>query len=368
MTGRPPTTEILSRYRDPSLVRSLAASIARHSLGGEVRFMHVCGTHEHAIGEYGIRDLLPSWLRVIAGPGCPVCVCPAADIELAARLALERKVILASFGDLVRVPAPLSLAEAKTRGADIRVVYSARDAVDLARSEPTREVVFFAVGFETTACTIAAAIAEEPGPNFSILCSHRLIPPALEALLSMEGPKLSGYILPGHVMTVTGTEEYTAFASRHHVPLAVAGFEPVDILLAIEALVRQIEEGSSSLYNGYPRAVRPEGNTTAKERIREVFEPCDASWRGIGVIPGSGLRLRERYERYDALRRFGVAPDPDVRDIEPGCSCHLIMLGRLDPPECPLFGRRCVPERPVGPCMVSMEGTCHAWYRHRRPT
>jgi hydrogenase expression/formation protein HypD len=361
-----PPADPTERFRDPALVRRLVASITHRNPGRPVRFMHVCGTHENFIGQYGIRDLLPPWLGIIAGPGCPVCVCPAAEIDLAARLALERGVTLATFGDVLRVPARLSLAAAKGRGADVRVVYSPADAITLARHEPRKEVVFFAVGFETTACTVASVLALNPPPNFSIVCSHRLIPPALQALLAVDGPRLAGYLLPGHVMAVMGTGEYEVFPREHRMPLAVAGFEPVDILLAIDHLVAQVVAHEPVLYNGYPRAVRPEGNVVARERIAEVFEPCDAAWRGIGTIPRSGLRLREAYRDRDATARFGLAPDPEIRDIEPGCSCHLIMLGQREPNECGLFGTRCTPEDPVGPCMVSMEGTCRAWYRHGR--
>ncbi|HEY3355846.1 MAG TPA: hydrogenase formation protein HypD [Polyangia bacterium] len=354
------------RFRDPALVARLVASLAARAPGRPLRFMHVCGTHENFIGQYGIRDLLPPWLKIIAGPGCPVCVCPAAEIDLAARLALERGVVLATFGDVLRVPARLSLAAAKAQGADVRIVYSPADAVALAVKEPRQEVVFFAVGFETTACTVASVLALAPPPNFSIVCSHRLIPPALAALLAVDGPGLAGYLLPGHVMAVMGTREYEVFPTRHAMPLAVAGFEPVDILLALDHLVGQVVDGTPALFNGYPRAVRPEGNVVARQRIDEVFEACDAPWRGIGTIPRSGLRLRPAYRDRDATARFGLAPDPAIPDIEPGCSCHLIMLGAREPDECGLFGTRCTPESPVGPCMVSMEGTCRAWYRHGR--
>jgi hydrogenase expression/formation protein HypD len=357
--------DVAARFRDTELVRRLARDIARRDPGRAVRFMHVCGTHENYIGQYGIRDLLPPWLKVIAGPGCPVCVCPAAEIDLAARLALEHKeVVLATFGDVLRVPARLSLAASKAQGGDVRVVYSAADAVAIAQAEPQRQVVFFAVGFETTACTVASTLALDPGPNFSIVCSHRLIPPALEALLKVDGPVLAGYLLPGHVMTVMGTEEYEVFPRQHRVPLAVTGFEPVDILLAIDKLVEQVVAGAPALYNGYPRAVKAEGNPVAKARIAEVFAPCDASWRGIGTIPRSGLALRPDFQRYDACARFGARPDPSIRDIEPGCSCHLIMLGQREPAECTLFATRCTPESPVGPCMVSSEGSCAAYYKY----
>lgn len=363
----------LAGLRDAVAVRRLAEAVAQFDPGRPLRVMHVCGTHENALCQFGLRDLLPRWVKLVAGPGCPVCVCPAADLDLAARLALDAGVTLATFGDVVRVPARLSLLEAKALGADVRVVYGIDDAVRLAAAEPGREVVFFAVGFETTACTTAAVLARPLPANFSILASHRLVPPALEALLASEGEALDGFVLPGHVLAVAGLADYRRLAERRGAPMAVAGFEPVDLLLAVEHLARRACEragrppGPEAVFNGYSRLVREEGNPAALRLMDEAFEPCDAAWRGIGVIPGSGYRIRERWAAHDAERRFGIAPDPDLPDIHPGCRCGEVLLGHLEPEGCPLFGKACHPDRPVGPCMVAFEGTCHARIRHGGP-
>lgn len=362
--------ELLSRFRDAAAVHRLAEAIARLDPGRELRVMHVCGTHENALCQFGLRDLLPTWLRLVAGPGCPVCVCPAADLDLAARLA-EKGVVLATFGDVVRVPARISLLDARAQGADVRVVYGIDDAVKIAEETPGREVAFFAVGFETTACTTAAALARNLPKNFSILVSHRVVPPALEALLASEGAALDGFVLPGHVTAVAGLADYEALARKSGIPMAVAGFEPVDLLVAVEHLARRARERRpaepEAVFNGYTRLVRAEGNPAARRLVDEVFEPCDAAWRGIGVIPGSGQRIRARYAAHDAQRRFALAPDPDLRDVHPGCRCGEVLLGRIEPEDCPLFRKACNPDRPVGPCMVAFEGTCHARFRHGRP-
>jgi hydrogenase expression/formation protein HypD len=357
---------LFDRFSDPCLVKGLAERIAALDPGRGLRFMHVCGTHENAIARYGIRELLPPWVEVIAGPGCPVCICPPTDIDLAVRLALEREVTVTTFGDMLKVPARISLEEARSRGADVRVVYSIADAVALARREPQRQVVFFAVGFETTAVTTAAALAANPPDNFSIVPSHRLIPPAIVALLSTPGVTLDGYVLPGHVLTVAGTADYEAFQQAHpSVALAVAGFEPVDLVNSILRLVEIARAPGGHIANTYSRAVRREGNPVAIRLMQQVFQPEDASWRGIGVIPGSGLGLAPEYARFDARARFQVEVDHTVEDIKPGCRCDRIMLGLQKPTDCPLFGRACRPESPYGPCMVSMEGTCRVWHRYR---
>jgi hydrogenase expression/formation protein HypD len=364
----PSQAALMAGFRDPAAVRRLVDGIAAFQPGRELRLMHVCGTHENALCQFGLRDLLPRWVRLVAGPGCPVCVCPAADIDLAVRLATEHGVTVASFGDVVRVPARGTLLEAKARGGDCRVVYGIDDAIKLARANPERQVVFFAVGFETTACTTAAALQRGVPPNFSVLCSHRLVPPALEALVASEGPTLDGFILPGHVIAVAGLTDYRALGERHGIPMAVAGFEPVDLLLAIERLVRSAArrspDGKQELFNAYSRLVREQGNPAARKAMDEVFEPCDAAWRGIGVIPRSGYRLRERYAAFDAARRFDISPDPTIPDTHPGCRCGQVLLGRLEPEDCPLFSGACHPENPIGPCMVAFEGTCHARFRH----
>jgi hydrogenase expression/formation protein HypD len=365
---------LLAGYRDAAAVRRLCEAIAQFDPGRELRLMHVCGTHENALCQFGLRDLLPRWVKLVAGPGCPVCVCPAADLDMAARLAMEHAVTLTTFGDVVRVPARVSLLEAKARGADVRVVYGIDDAVALARQDPSRQVAFFAVGFETTACTTAAALVRELPDNFSVLVSHRLVPPALAALLASEGEALDGFILPGHVTAVAGLADYRALAGRTGAPMAVAGFEPVDLLLAVEHLARRGRERrkgqphqAEQVFNGYSRIVRDEGNPQARRAMDEAFEVVDAAWRGIGVIPASGYRVRERFAAHDAARRFGLAPDATLADTHPGCRCGEVLLGRVEPEDCPLFGKACNPDRPIGPCMVAFEGTCHARFRHGAP-
>lgn len=345
-------------------IEGLVREVASLDPGRPVRLMHVCGTHENALCRHGLRAVLPPWLCLVAGPGCPVCVCPASDIDLACRMAARPAVTLCTFGDVVRVPARGTLMGARASGADVRVVYSVADAVDIARASRDREVVFFAVGFETTACTTAAVLLADPPANFAILCSHRLIPPALEALLASDSGGLDGFLLPGHVSTVIGGLAYEPLAARSRRPMVVAGFEPADILRALRDLVGQVVRGESSVGNAYPRAVRPEGNRVALGAMERVFEPCDAAWRGLGTLPGSGLALRGEFRDRDARGRLGLDADPTVPDFEPGCRCGEVLMGRVEPDECPLFGTGCTPESPVGPCMVGFEGTCHARRRH----
>ncbi len=353
-----------SPFRDPGLVKGLAEAIAKLDPGRKIRIMHVCGTHEHEIAHHGLRSLLPGWLEVIAGPGCPVCVCPVSELDLGAVLGLEHGVTVTSFGDLIRVPGRISLEEARSRGADVRVVTSVADAVDLARREPDREVVFMAVGFETTACTTAAAVLADPPPNFSLLTSHRTVPAALEALLSHPRLALDGFLLPGHVTTVDGFVAYEELSERLGLKTAIAGFEPADILSGLLAVVQRIVEDRPGVDNRYPRAVRREGNRAARRAMDMVFEPIDAPWRGLGVIPGSGLGLREPYHHLDAIRRYCLEPDRSLDVPDPVCRCDEILLGLATPADCPLFGTGCTPEHPHGACMVSLEGTCAAWYRH----
>ncbi len=381
----------LEDYRDPTQVRALARSLAElrtcvrgAQLSRPLRIMHVCGTHENALCEYGLRSLLPDWIRLIAGPGCPVCVCPAADIDIAVRLASSHDVILATFGDVVRVPARGTLLEAKARGAAVRVVYGIADAVALAQELPHKQVVFFAVGFETTACTTAAALKRGVPPNFSVLVSHRIVPPALDALLRLERDSLDALILPGHVLTVTGLDDYRSLgAAQPIVPMAVAGFEPVDLMLAIHQLVECVATRASVqdrptpaaagrdepvVFNGYSRAVRAAGNPTALRTLTDVFERADAVWRGLGTIAASGYRLRAPYAAHDAMLRFGLSPDPTIPDMHEGCRCGDVLLGRSEPEDCPLYATACNPDRPIGTCMVAFEGTCRARFRsHSKP-
>lgn len=356
----------LGGFRDPGLVRRLTRQLAGIKSPRQLTFMHVCGTHENAIARGGLRALLPSWLRIIAGPGCPVCVCPPAEIDLAVRLALEHDAIVATFGDMLNVPGRLSLGQARALGGDVRVVQGAVDAVRIAADNPGRPTVLLAVGFETTACTTAAALLADPPPNLSLVLSHRLIPPALTALLGMEQLSTDGFLLPGHVLTVTGSAPYEPIAAGSGKPMVVAGFEPVDILLGLLRLAESaLQGGGGRVVNSYPRAVRREGNRRALAAMEQVFVAEDARWRGLGPIPASGLGLRPTLRHHDAQERFGISPDPGLPESLPGCQCGQVMLGLVEPEECGLFGSGCTPDTPQGPCMVSFEGTCRSRYLYR---
>ncbi|MGY4706645.1 hydrogenase formation protein HypD [Candidatus Bipolaricaulota sp. J31] len=353
----------LFRLRDPARAEALARAMRRFSPARLVKIVHVCGTHEAAIAEHGLRSLLPEGVEVYEGPGCPVCVTSTADINLAVKLALEEGVILCTFGDMLRVPGTeLTLEEARAQGADVRVVLSAADAVRVAKENPDKEVVFFAVGFETTAPGTAAVLLEAPPDNFSVLCSHKLIPPALEALLQ-ENTAVDGFLAPGHVSTIIGSNAYRELAGKYRVPVVVGGFEPLDVLYAIALILKQIAEGRAEVENAYPRAVRPEGNTRARELMGRVFRVVDASWRGIGTIPASGLELADGFARYNARERFGLDAETGEED-PPGCRCPEIIMAKAVPTDCPLFGASCTPLSPVGPCMVGAEGACSIWYRY----
>jgi len=336
--------------------------------------MEVCGTHTMAVARAGLRSVLPEGLRLVSGPGCPVCVTPVGYVDRALALAARPDVTVVTFGDLVRVPgsargepgtpAP-SLARAQADGADVRVVYSPLGALEVARCQPGREVVFLGVGFETTAPAVAAAVlrAREEGlDNLSVLSAHKTIPGAMEALVLSGELGLDGFLCPGHVSVVIGPEPYAPLAERHGVACAIAGFEPEEIVRGLVSLAAQVDEGRPRVDNCYPGAVRPGGNPAARARMEEVFAPADSVWRGVGTIPGSGLELREELSGMDAARRFEVElPEP----VEPsGCRCGDVLRGVLDPADCPLFGRRCTPEAPQGACMVSSEGSCAARYQH----
>ncbi len=362
------SNSILQSIHDPAIMKPLADALGKHVLKQPLAIMHVCGTHEHAIAKAGIRSILPEGLRLIAGPGCPVCVCPSHDIDLAIGAAMRDGVILTTFGDMFRVPSiNSSLEMVKAKGRAVRVVYSPMDAVRIARDNPFKEVIFVAVGFETTAGPIAATLAADPPRNFTIIPSLRLIPPALTFLLERAGSALNGFILPGHVSTVLGRRGYLFLETGYGMPGVIAGFEPLDILRAIIDLVNQAENGMPArVVNLYKRVVTENGNRKARESIYRVFEPVDASWRGIGVIPESGLSLRSEFEHLDAVRKLGLEPFAESVDVMPGCICHLVILGDAEPEECPLFGTVCTPRKPTGPCMVSSEGTCRARYQYRR--
>jgi hydrogenase expression/formation protein HypD len=330
----------------------------------DLTFMEVCGTHTMAIARHGLRELLPPGLRLVSGPGCPVCVTAMADLDRVIALAHLPRVTLVTFGDLLRVPASRSsLAAERAAGADVRVVYSARDAVAIAAADPSREVVFAGIGFETTAPTVAASLLEARAlgvGNFSVLSLHKTMPLPLKALLELGETPVSGFILPGHVSVVTGSRCYEFLARDYRVAGVVAGFEPHDVLLALLMLVRQ---AAPVIEIEYTSAVQAEGNLVAQRLLEQVFMPGDAEWRGLGVIPGSGLLLREEFAAMDADRRFAVDPG---ETLEPsGCRCGEVLRGVIDPVECALFGRRCTPQDPVGACMVSSEGACAARYRYR---
>ncbi|MCP4688825.1 MAG: hydrogenase formation protein HypD [Desulfobacterales bacterium] len=355
----------MEEYKDPRISRSLAEKIKRESRKS-IRLMEVCGTHTMSIFRNGIREILPETIALLSGPGCPVCVTAQKEIDAFIDLAGREEVIVATFGDLIRVPGgETSLQKRRAAGGDVRVVYSAQDALEIAKKNPDKNVVFPGVGFETTAPTIAASIlfAEREGiDNFTVFSAHKLVPPALAALMEAEDVNVDGFILPGHVSVIIGVRSYEPFFETHRIPCVIAGFEPVDMLQAISMLVEAIEDDAPRLENAYPRAVTREGNPRAMEIMNQVFEIADVAWRGVGPIPQSGLKIREAYARFDAERRFDIAPSE--ADDPKGCACGAILTGVITPPECPLYKKVCTPSEPVGPCMVSSEGTCAAYYRY----
>jgi len=359
------TMEQLARFRNAELVKRVVEQIRKIAPPYPVKICHVCGTHEWTISHYGLRSLLPESVDVIAGPGCPVCIVPAAEIDEAIKLALEKNVTIASFGDLVRVPASkMSLQDAKADGGDVRVVYSASDAIKMALKEPNRDFALFAVGFETTAPSTAVEVLKKPPTNLSFLVSHRLIPPAMELLLGVGDLHIDGFIAPGHVSTIIGMKPYEMFPRAYRMPTVVAGFEPVDVLFAISMLLQQIGAKDAKLENEYSRAVAWDGNLKAQKLISQVFDVVDGSWRGLGRVPASALALKAEFGEFDARRKYGVKI-AKARDLLPGCLCHLVMIGKIKPPECSLYMKVCTPQTPQGACMVSMEGTCRIWARHK---
>ena len=355
----------VDEYRDPAAIRATLDRIEA-DLTSSWTLMEVCGGQTHSILKFGLDQLLPARIRLIHGPGCPVCVTPLEQIDRALAIAAMPGTVFCSFGDMLRVPGSGGdLLLAKARGADVRIVYSPMDAVAIARREPFRRVVFFAVGFETTAPANAMAVytaARERIENFSMLVAHVLVPPALESLLSATGCEIDGLLAPGHVCVVTGYRDYEAIAARHHVPIVVTGFEPLDLLRGVHAAIRQLEQGRATVENQYARVATADGNAAAARIIRTVFSVCDRTWRGIGEIPASGYRLSPAYERFDAEHVFGLA---DVRVGEPAeCLSGRVLQGRLRPTECPHFGKRCKPEHPLGATMVSSEGACAAYFQY----
>ena len=355
----------MDEYRDPKIARRLLAEIEKTSKR-DIRLMEVCGTHTMSIFRSGIRSALPESISLLSGPGCPVCVTAQNEIDAFIHLSRVDDVVVATFGDLMRVPgSESSLQKERAKGRDVRVVYSTFDALDMAKQNPDKKIVFLGVGFETTAPTIAAAIisARDMGlHNFFVFSAHKLIPPALFALLATEGLSIDGLILPGHVSVIIGTRAYLRLVEDYHVPCAVAGFEPVDILQAVHVLVEQLEKKSAHLENCYPRAVTFDGNKKAQQVMETVFKKVDALWRGLGTIPRSGLCIRDEFSAYDAQKAFDVSL-PQAEDPQ-GCICGDILTGKKTPPQCPLYRTVCTPVDPVGPCMVSSEGTCAAFYRY----
>jgi hydrogenase expression/formation protein HypD len=357
----------LSEYRDGGLASKMVEHI-RATSKTPARFMEICGTHTVAIFKHGIRDVIPKHIDLISGPGCPVCVTAARDIDKAIKCARIPNVIVTTFGDMMRVPGSgSSLKKEKSLGADVRMVYSTMDAVEIAKQNPDKKVVFIGIGFETTAPTIAASVVAASAQgvdNFLVLSSHKLLPPAMDALLSGNDLDVTGFICPGHVSVIIGVAPYQAVVEKYKKPCVIIGFEPLDILQGISMLVDQVEAGEPRVEIQYRRAVPAAGNPNARKVMDQVFEPCDAPWRGLGWIPKSGLAFREAYRAFDAEALFDLevsdSPEP------PGCKCGEVLKGLVKPIDCKLFRKACNPENPIGPCMVSSEGTCAAYYRFSR--
>ena len=357
----------IEEYRDSELCKRLIAGIQQFS-AGDVCLMEVCGTHTVSIFRNGMRTILPESISLLSGPGCPVCVTAQRDIDAFIELAKRKDVIVATFGDLMRVPGTYSsLQRERANGADIRVVYSAFDALVVAQKHPDKKVVFLGVGFETTAPTVAAAVLlakKQDIRNFLVFSALKLVVPALEALVSTPTLNIDGFMLPGHVSVVIGTKAYRGFFEHHQLPCVVAGFEPVDILHAISLLVEQSAHQQPRLENAYERAVKFEGNLKAQETMEKVFEATEVPWRGLGALPASGLKIKETFKALDAAEALEL--DVSYSKEPKGCGCGDILRGLKQPTECPLFSTACNPAHPIGPCMVSSEGTCAAYFRYQR--
>lgn len=367
----------VDEYRDGKLARKIAQDIRNEvQAGKDYYFMEFCGGHTHAIFRYGIPDLLPENIHLVHGPGCPVCVLPIDRIDAAIELAARHQVVLCAYGDMMRVPGSnkVSLLKAKAEGADIRMVYSCSDALNIAQNEPDKQVVFFAIGFETTTPPTAIIIkqADKLGlQNFSVFCNHVLTPSAITTILEspeireMGTLKLDGFIGPAHVSTIIGSQPYEYFAEEFQKPVVIAGFEPLDVLQALVMLIRQVNEGRAEVENEFVRAVTRDGNNKAKQLVSEVFElRAEFGWRGLGKVPYSGLRIKEKYRHLDAELRFTLSPSQGKENR--ACECPAILRGVKKPQDCKLFGKACTPENPLGSCMVSSEGACAAYYSYGR--
>ena len=356
----------LAAFKDPQLARGLIESIGKLAPAGGATLMEVCGTHTVAIARNGIRNLMPPGTRLASGPGCPVCVTSNRDIDTVIALARIPNVTIATFGDMTRVPGSTSsLLKEQAAGRSVQIVYSPLDALALAAQRPEREIVFVGVGFETTTPLVAMAIKRAAAAdlkNFTVFAAHKNMPGALEAIINDPQLKLDALILPGHVSTIIGAAPYEFLAKKYGIPGVITGFEPVDVLQGIAMIMRQLHEGRAEIEIAYARGVMPQGNPTALAAIDEVFETCPAIWRGLGRIDGSGYRIREEFSRFDAVRHF--QPDVEPTQDPKGCRCGDVLRGIMAPNECPLFRKVCTPENPVGPCMVSSEGSCAAYYRY----
>ena len=360
----------LSRAQQRQVAGELVAEIGRlaEKCGRHLRFMEVCGTHTVSIFRAGIRQMLPENVELVSGPGCPVCVTPDEYMDKAIAYAQREDVIITTFGDMLKVPGTeSSLSEAKAAGADIRIVYSPLDSLQVAKENPDKKVIFLAVGFETTAPTAAATVlaAEQAGlQNLYMLSAQKLVPPALRLLIDDPEVLVDGFILPGHVSVVTGTEVFRFLETEYHIPGVVTGFEPLQILRSLYRLTRQVAEGVAKIENEYGSVVKPEGNPTSLAVTEKVYEPVTAKWRGIGEIPASGLKMRETYKAYDIEEVLPLPAGQLPAPKKTGCRCGEVLKGIVTPHDCPLFGKACVPTHAIGPCMVSVEGVCAAWYKY----
>ena len=358
---------ILDGYRDAELAKKLQSRISRlgDEIGRSILIMHVCGSHEWTITHHGVRSLLPENVEVRAGPGCPVCVTPAADIDAAVELALGGKVIL-TYGDMSRAKGSKhSLADAKTLGGDVRVVYSVHDAVKIAKSQPAKEFVFFAVGFETTAPATAYEILEGPPSNLRFLTSYRYVPSAVEAVSRSPDLRVDAFINAGHASTITGMKAYRPCFDECHKPMVFSGFEPLDVLITVAMILEQIRANEPKMENEYTRAVTWDGNLKAQETMRKAFDLREGYWRGVATIPRSALDLRAEFSRLDAREHYGLIAKIASEEFVKNARCADVIIGKIDPPECPLYMKECTPAIPIGPTMVSSEGTCKIWADHR---
>jgi len=358
----------IDEFRNNQLAQNLAKKIDRTVGKRKIVLMEVCGTHTVAIFRSGIKSLLPENLHLLSGPGCPVCVTPNYYLDKAIAYARLKDTIIVTFGDMLRVPgSSSSLEKEKADGCDIRVVYSTLEALEIAENNPKKKIVFLAVGFETTSPTIAVAVTLakiKNLKNFYILCGHKIVPPALEALVNTKELKVEGFLLPGHVSTIIGSRPYEFIAEKYKVPGVIAGFEPLDILQGIYMLVKQVTDGETKIEIQYTRSVKKEGNPKAQDLLKEVFAVTHSDWRGIGVIPDSGYKLSEKYREFDIEENLPV--EVEKAKENPGCICGKVLQGLKTPLDCPLFAKVCTPEKPVGACMVSSEGTCAAYYKYGR--